>query len=595
MKGSPLRQYFHQYFSILGDSKSKLPLLLGFFLFSSLLDVVGIGMVGSFGAMLNSAATDDVQLPWGQAVVLFRQSSGENAMVAIGVAIVLTFYIKGVSAYWVRKRIVRFSMLQLSQLRQRLMRAYQTMHYHFYLSRNTAELIQSINGHTTNFTSGTLMASLSLAAEAITVLFVVGLLLVVNAGAVAAVSLIIVFMLFIYYRIVRVRILAAGRACNLATREMIRGITEGMRGFKEIRVLGREIFFCEMVKHNAERFAKETGQYQGYQIIPRYLMESVLVTFIIGMCLAWEQDEVGAGQLMPMLGIFGVAALRLMPAANQMMMAVNQLRFSRHSMMRVYQDLREIEKIGGSWQADGREAEREFNAPFSRLVLENVWYTYAFAKSPSIRNLSLTVSRGETVGLIGKSGSGKTTLIDIILGFLVPQEGRVLVNGSELTEHPRGWLNRVAYIPQMIFLTDDTLRNNIALGFDEEEIGEKWLEQVIDLAQLREVVNQLPEGINTLVGENGIRLSGGQRQRVALARALYHEREVIIMDEATSALDQETEQAVTEAVHALQGERTFIIIAHRLTTLERCDVVYRLEEGRIVESASYAAVLGRNE
>jgi ABC-type bacteriocin/lantibiotic exporter with double-glycine peptidase domain len=226
-----------------------------------------------------------------------------------------------------------------------------------------------------------------------------------------------------------------------------------------------------------------------------------------------------------------------------------------------------------------------------KLVIQNLGYTYPSSQKPAIEQINLTLQKGESIALIGKSGSGKTTLVDVILGLLEPQQGDILVDGISVYDNLRAWQNLVGYIPQSIFLTDESIEQNIAFGIPELEIDPDRLAQAIHSAQLEELIQQLPQGVKTLVGERGVRLSGGQRQRIGIARALYHEREILVLDEATSALDNETEKLVTESIQSLAGQKTMIIIAHRLSTVEHCDRLYVLEKGHIVRSGTYQEVV----
>jgi len=235
------------------------------------------------------------------------------------------------------------------------------------------------------------------------------------------------------------------------------------------------------------------------------------------------------------------------------------------------------------------QQEGKFN--FSNICLNNVYYKYPNTTHGALENVSIKIIKGQSIGLIGQSGAGKSTLVNVILGFLEPQQGQLLADGN-LIPNLRMWLNNFAYIPQSIFLLDDTLRRNVAMGIEDKDIDEIQVWNAIKMAQLTEMIHQLPNGLDTLIGENGVRLSGGQRQRVALARAFYHERDIIIMDEATSSLDHETEKEVIHTIKRLKGNKTLIVIAHRLTTVEHCDVLFRLEAGRITAVGSYQEVIG---
>jgi ATP-binding cassette, subfamily B, bacterial PglK len=225
------------------------------------------------------------------------------------------------------------------------------------------------------------------------------------------------------------------------------------------------------------------------------------------------------------------------------------------------------------------------------LNLQNITYSYAKSSELALKDVSFSIHKGESIALIGKSGSGKTTLVDVILGLLKLEKGDILVDGTSIYSNIRSWQNLVGYIPQSIFLIDDTIERNIAFGVSDRVIDKTRLEQVIQVAQLKELIEQLPQGIQTQVGERGVRLSGGQRQRIGIARALYHEREILVLDEATAALDNETESLISEAINSLAGQKTLIIIAHRLSTVQKCDRIYVLEKGRVINSGSYQEVV----
>ncbi|MGH8001479.1 MAG: ABC transporter ATP-binding protein, partial [Brasilonema sp.] len=309
--------------------------------------------------------------------------------------------------------------------------------------------------------------------------------------------------------------------------------------------------------------------------------------------------------LISILSIFAVASIRLMPAASQLMSATGILRNSSYSLNKLYLDLKEIEEIKkidsekyvfflhqSNLDVISRKSVQTKNLNFvNEIILNKINYCYPNAPENALKNVSLTIKKGQSIALIGKSGAGKTTLVDVLLGLLIPNNGDIRVDGVSIYDNLRSWQNLIGYIPQSIFLMDDTVERNIAFGVPDEQIDSQKLQKAIQAAQLEELISQLPDGIKTAVGERGVRLSGGQRQRIGIARAFYHEREILILDEATSALDNETESLISDAIRSLSGTKTLIIIAHRLSTVEHCDRIYVLEDGRIVKSGSYREVV----
>jgi ATP-binding cassette, subfamily B, bacterial PglK len=308
-------------------------------------------------------------------------------------------------------------------------------------------------------------------------------------------------------------------------------------------------------------------------------------------------------EITEVIGVFAIASMRLIPATSQLLGSINQLKNSNFAVNMLYLDLKEIDKqginklkklnpqISNSSLVSINKDQNRIMTFDNQIDLQNITYSYDNSSQLAVKDISLSLKKGQSIALIGKSGSGKTTLADIILGLLSPQTGDIVVDGKSIYHNLRAWQNMIGYIPQSIFLIDDTVERNIAFGVPDQLLDPERMIQAIKAAQLEELIAQLPQGIKTEVGERGVRLSGGQRQRIGIARALYHEREILVLDEATSALDNETERLVSEAIKSLAGTKTLIIIAHRLSTVEHCDRVYLLERGRLIKSGSYQEVV----
>jgi len=321
------------------------------------------------------------------------------------------------------------------------------------------------------------------------------------------------------------------------------------------------------------------------QALPRFGLE-ILTIAGLGVLVV---TMVGSGReldsILPVLGLFGAAAFRLLPAVNRLVGSLQLITLNRPLVEDLYRDLALPTKLNESLSRIDNFTET--------IDLDEISFSYKNAPKPALHGVSLTVRRGEAVGLVGPSGSGKSTLVDVLLGLLAPQSGGVRVDGKDIQDDLRAWQNQIGYVPQSIFLIDDSLRNNVAFGIPKSKIDEQAVRDAIRSAQLEEFVATLPNGLDTVVGERGVRLSGGQRQRIGIARALYHNPSVLVLDEATSSLDTETEHGVMQAVQALQGDKTVIIVAHRLSTVEYCDRLYRLEDSRIVDEGSFEEVINR--
>jgi len=384
-----------------------------------------------------------------------------------------------------------------------------------------------------------------------------------------------------------------------ASSEMIRILNQGLGSLKETRIIGCESHFEQKMEEQTSRYSRNWTLTQGYGNLPRFVIEAFMITFVIGFTLLFISLNQGAGQnLTGILGIFALASIRLLPAISNLVGNITSFRANTFAIDKLFFDLKEIEKGKSLPAVEFSKYSRSlvsrdlFPLPFNnQIILDNVTFQYPDSSRKSLDQISITIQKGQSIGLIGKSGAGKTTLVDVLLGLFSPQSGDIKVDGASVYNNIRIWQNLLGYVPQSIYLIDDTLERNIAFGVPDHLIDRERLNKAIEMAQLSEVVEQLQEGVKTVVGERGILLSGGQRQRVGIARVLYHEREILIFDEATAALDTETEKLVTEATKALSGIKTIIIIAHRLSTIEHCDRIYQLEQGRVVKSGSYREVV----
>jgi ATP-binding cassette, subfamily B, bacterial PglK len=480
-----------------------------------------------------------------------------------------------------------------------LLHAYLNVPYTFHLKRNSAVLIQNILMETIKFTQGIMIPLLTSAANMFVLLVLLSLLIKTDVSATILI-LAILSLAFVPYIKFRNKVSIWGKVNSKAQAEMIRVANHSLGGLKEIRVIGCEVYFESQMLEQSSKSSAVSTSYGLFQALPRISTEALLITFLVGLTSVSLLTN-NTQNLVSILGVFAVASIRLLPSIIQLVSGVSTIKNNSHSLDRIYFDLKEIEgqdltKSSNLGQGFSSELSSEKFADRTldfekKIILDTVSYRYPAAAEPAIENLSLSIEKGASIALIGKSGAGKTTLVDVILGLLEPQSGSITVDGVSIYENLRLWQNLVGYIPQSIFLADDTIERNIAFGIPDRFIDGDRVEQSIRLAQLSELMAELPEGVQTWVGERGVRLSGGQRQRLGIARALYHEREILVLDEATAALDSETESLVSDAIRSLGGTKTIIIIAHRLSTVEHCDFVYMIEKGNIVKSGTYREVV----
>ncbi|MGB3239550.1 MAG: ABC transporter ATP-binding protein [Geitlerinemataceae cyanobacterium] len=565
------------------------------FIGTSILEAFGIGLLGPFFSLASQPDSFENMGFLNQIYNGLNLESSNQLVVVLGLAIVIAFCIKSVSYFAVRTYIFKFGFQQKKLLISRLLSAYLSVPYTFHLSRNSSHLIKNIIVETNQFTNGCLLPMLEATSNFV---MMITLLVVLAKTDLLLLSMILGILLptFWFFKRLGRRLKHWGQVKSTSQKAMISVLNHSLGGLKETRVIGCEPYFQAQMDEQSQKFARAATRFQSSQLLPRISIETMLVVIVVlFICGAQLFADENSKDFTSIIATFAVASMRLIPASSQFIQGMGQLQNSSYALDMLYLDLQEIGKPGDRRRSGSKKIDDGINdraMDFSgRVELQNVTYSYPEIEEPALKDISLSLKKGESIALIGKSGAGKTTLVDVLLGLLEPQSGDIRVDGVSIYDDLRSWQNLVGYIPQSIFLTDDTIERNIAFGVPDPLIDPERLHKAIEAAQLQDLMTQLPKGIKTGVGERGVRLSGGQRQRIGIARALYHEREILVLDEATAALDNETERFVTEAMKALAGTKTMIIIAHRLSTVEHCDRVYLMEQGRVVKSGSYQEVV----
>lgn len=578
-----------------GKHKSLL-IMSCLFIISSLLEMVGVGLIGPFAAMVTKPGFVE-NTDWLQSVYLkFAFNSTRQFILCFGVLTIIAFYLKAALSFISQKAIAEFSHSLKGDLAFRLMKSYVAAPYTLHLTKNSANLIQNVITSTDRFCIGLVLSLLTTISNAVVITALVALLVWTNAMASVGIALVL-FVAVAVLNPLKTRLTTWGKDGYDASTEMVRILNHSLGGLKETRIIGCEPYFENQMSDAVWKYSKNMGLASGYANLPRYIVEAVIISFLIVFAFLFITFSPGNSQeLSSIFGIFAIASIRLLPATGNTISCINVIRYNSHSLDLIFSELKEVEQFKGQADYVGLESNQESNQLTKidfkeQISIDNLVYQYPNSETNALDNISLTIDKGQSIGLIGKSGSGKTTLVDVLMGLLVPQGGDIKVDHLSVYTNLRAWQDLIGYVPQSIFLIDDTLTRNIAFGVPDSQIDPQRLQQAIEAAQLSEVVERLPMGLNTVVGERGVLLSGGQRQRVGIARALYHEKEILVFDEATAALDNETENLITDATKALSGSKTIIIIAHRLSTIEHCDRIYRLEQGNIVQFGSYQDVV----
>lgn len=558
--------------------KWKISMLLIAVVIGSLLELLGVTVFLPFINIITDPST--IQRTWYLKWVydLFCFQSAKSFLAILSVGIILVYLLKNMYLIIEKSYIYRFSYNTQMKLSTRLLDTYMKEPYTFHLNKNIATLQRSLQEDTSKFMQ-VIMYSLELVAElAVCFVLVIYLLFISKSITIIVLGLLVVcvgsFLLLTknYSR-------KLGQDNQGYQGKIYQWMNQALGGIKEIKILEREEFFTDEYRKYYFKFARGLRIARTISILPKYAVESVAICgLLIAIIVKLLFGEADMTYYIPQLTLFAVAAFRLMPSVGRINEHATNTLYALPSVDLVYHDLVEIED---QIEKQNNEVREEWNLQRG-IEVQDVTYYYPDAEEPVIRKASLSIPKGKTVAFIGSSGAGKTTMVDIILGLLTPQHGAVMADNINIHEKPKTFHAQVGYIPQVIYLSDDTIRNNIAFGVKESEIDDDAVVDAMDKAQLTEFVNSLPHGLDTIVGDRGVRLSGGQRQRIGIARALYHDPEILVLDEATSALDNDTETAVMEAVEKLQGMKTMIIIAHRLTTIRNADMIYEVEDGQVV-------------
>ena len=431
----------------------------------------------------------------------------------------------------------------------------------------------------------TLMLSLlSLATEMVVSICLGIVLLAVNWQMTVLILVVLVILTLIITKILKPRLNTIGRRNQETQSRIAKWRIQAIYGLKDVKVLNRQDFFIRNYYESGRIGADIDRNYTVLNNIPRLLIETVFISVVLLYVLIYLVNGGDAKALLPQITAFGMAAIRIMPSANRINTYLTQIAYNQYSLDFVYNNLTESMKMEKEMRAERAKVAGPALHLEKEIELKNITFHYPDSEDNIFTDANMMVPRGKSVGIIGPSGAGKSTIVDILLGLLHVKSGEILCDGSNIFSNYESWLAQIGYIPQSIYLVDESIRDNIAFGIDADQINDDRIWEVCEEAQLADFIRTLPEGLETRIGDRGVRLSGGQRQRIGIARALYHNPEILVFDEATSALDNETEAAVMEAINSFHGKKTMIIIAHRLNTIANCDIIYEVKDEKIKET-----------
>ncbi len=567
--------------NVLLDKKQKRVMagLVCMMIVSAFLQTAGVGLlVQVVNVVIDPDALEKSRLAAGL-YDLLGCGSYRSFSVTVMVLLILTFVAKNVFLFVQQKLTLAFVYTNQFRTSERMMCNYLRRGYEFFLNADTAVVQRSITSDVNNMYA-LILALLQLVSDGVMSLFVISYCFLTNGRMTLLLGAVLVSLMFLIKCVLKPIMYRAGKDNQDYYSGLFKWISQTVQGIKEVKVNGKEQYFVNEYRKCGKGYVNAVQKYSLYNSTPKLLMETACVGAMVGYMIVLVAMGVPTDDMLNALTTLAAAAFVLLPSVNRINNQITSIAYCEPFFMGVSDNLQE--EISGD-NVDMSFAAEEEKLPVTKEIrLTNVTYAYPNTDKLIFDHADLTIPIGASVGIVGPSGAGKSTVVDILLGLLELREGVVLADGEDVMPHYRGWLKNIGYIPQMIFMLDDSIRRNVAFGVPDDKIDEERLWEVLREAQLDEYVRTLPEGLDTGIGERGIRLSGGQRQRIGIARALYHDPEVLVLDEATSALDNDTEKAIMDSINLLQGRKTLIIIAHRLQTIEKCDIVYRVENGKAV-------------
>ncbi len=566
--------------NILLDKKQKRAMagLIFLMVIGAFLQTAGVGLLVQVVNVIVDASAPENNKMVAWLYGLLGCSSYRSFSIVVMLMLILVFLLKNIFLYVQQKLTYAFVYTNQFRTSERMMRNYLRRGYEFYLSADTAVVQRSITSDVNNMYA-LILSLLQLASDGVVSAFIVLYCFFTNGTMTVLLAVVLIALMLVVKKVLKPIMYKAGQENQDYYSSLFKWISQTVQGIKEIKVGSRERFFVDEYKKCGKGYVDAVKKYSLYNNIPKLVMESACVTVMVGYMIFLVAAGMPTDNMLNVLSTLAAAAFVLLPCVNRINYQINSMAYFEPFFMGVSDNLQD--------EISGEKADMPF-APDTvekqpvkdRIELKNITYAYPGTDKLIFDHAEMTIPIGAAVGIVGTTGAGKSTVVDILLGLLETKEGSVCADGVDVRQNYRGWLKNIGYIPQMIFMLDDTIRNNVAFGIPADRVDDGRVWEVLREAQLDDFIRSLPEGLDTGIGERGIRLSGGQRQRISIARALYHDPEVLILDEATSALDGDTEKAIMDSINKLHGRKTLIIIAHRLQTIEKCDIIYRIEGGK---------------
>lgn len=565
--------------------KQKMIVLVFLMLIGAVLETLGVSMIYPVAQVI--MAEDAVENSRYLQVICDIFSIGyedtKSLMILVMTGLIVVFALKNIFLFFQQKVQLKFVYTNQFATSRRMMINFMQRPYEYYLNADTSVIQRSITSDVNNM-YGLILSLLQLVSEGIVFVSLVIVSLVTDVLMSITVATLLIVVLLVIKCILKPIMHKAGEENQDYYSGLYKWIDQSVMGIKEIKIANKENYFINEYAKCGAGYVSAVQRYNLYNATPRLLIETIAIAGMILYIMVSLLGGTGVNEIMPQIALLAVAAMRLIPCANRINNHLTSIAYFEPFFMGVSDNLQDEirdESINYDEEAYRQKVDVEKLEIRDKIELKDIVYKYPNTEVLIFDHADMEIPVGQAVGIVGSSGAGKTTVVDILLGLLKLQSGQILADGVEVREHYQSWLKNIGYIPQTIFMIDSTIRKNVAFGYAEEDIDDEKVWRALREAQLDEFVKGLPDGLDTSIGERGIRISGGQRQRIGIARALFEDPEVLVLDEATSALDNETEAAIMDSINRLHGKKTLIIIAHRLQTIEKCDMVYRVENGKV--------------
>lgn len=567
--------------NLLLDKKQKRTMagLIVLMIIGAILQTAGVGMLVQVVTVVIDPTSAEKSNFVKTIYDLFGFTDYRYFSISIMALLIVVFAVKNIFLFVQQKLTFAFVYTNQFRTSERMMRNYLRRGYEYFLNADTAVVQRNITSDVNNMYA-LILALLQLMSDGAVSLFVVCYCLSKSGAMTVLLAVVLIAVMGVVKKVLKPIMYRAGKENQDYYSGLFKWISQTVQGIKEVKVAGKEQYFVGEYQKCGRGYVGAVQRYSLYNNIPKLLIETACVAVMMGYMIFLTATGRSSGDMLETLSTLAAAAFVLLPCVNRINNQINSIAYFEPFFMGVSDNLQDEitgEKVDMSFAAE----EEEKLQVAKSIELKGITYAYPNTDKLIFDHADMSIPIGKAVGIVGTSGAGKSTMVDILLGLLEVREGAVYADGVDVKQHYRKWMKNIGYIPQMIFMLDDTIRKNVAFGVPEDRIDEERLWEVLREAQLDEFIKGLPDGLDTGIGERGIRLSGGQRQRIGIARALYHDPEVLILDEATSALDNDTEKAIMESINRLHGKKTLIIIAHRLQTIEQCDIVYRVENEKV--------------